>query len=403
MEKRTEPSAVDARMKKDSQPRSQPSIASGIVVAILASAICFGLGELVVRALWKDSIVLFPRYHTAAQYGPVALRRLQPNTVFWHTSVDGSWQFRTNAQGFRDDEDWSIEKPAGQIRVLVLGDSNTQGFEVRQEQTYSAVMQRALRRRGLDAKVMNSGVSGFGTAEELAFLENEGIRFAPDAVVLGFFGNDFEDNVKAGLFALHGGALTQQKDSHLPGVGVLRVINAIPGVSWLSENSYLYALALNTTWEAAKTFLLERSKAELATEYAVPQGEPKAGGDFQLALRLIERMSEFCRSRGIPLIVIDVPLPEHLFPDASTPPSELLAFRSSVPDELVDGFRRASDVYLASGTLLGPWAGVAEIHVPHGYRHIGEFTHLVLGMAAADAVAAALNPNDPQRTSAEIR
>lgn len=390
-------------MRRNSQPGKRPSLVSSILVAIVASAICFGIGEGIVRGLMKDSVVLFPRYHVAAQYGPIALRRLQPNTVFWHTSVDGSWQFRTNAQGFRDDEDWSLEKPAGQLRVLVLGDSNTQGFEVRQEQTYSAVMQRALRRRGLDAKVMNTGISGFGTAEELAFLENEGIRYAPDAVVLGFFGNDFADNVKAGLFALRGGELTQQKDSHLPGVGVLRVINAIPGVSWLSENSYLYALALNTTWEAAKKLLLDRSRAELATEYAVSKEEPKAGTALELTLKLLERMSEFCRSRGIPLIVIDLPHPEHLSTDASTPPSELLAFRSSVPDELVDGFRRASDVYLASGTLLGPWAGVAEIHLPHGYRHIGEFTHLVVGMAAADAVAAALNPDDPRRAAAGIQ
>jgi lysophospholipase L1-like esterase len=366
------------------------SIVSGLTLLFVASLICFGLGEVVVRLLFKQSVVLFPRYHAEAHYGPFTLRHLEPSTRFWHTSPDGSWEFRTNAQGFRDDEDWSVEKPPEQIRVLVLGDSATEGFEARQEQTFSAVMERALRRRGFDAKVLNTGISGFSTAEELAYLENEGIRYAPDAVVLGFFANDFEDNLKAGLFTLKDGSLVQEKTEHIPGVRALAVINAIPGLSWLSQNSYLYSLVLNTVWEAAKRRILQQSRAQFATEYAVPQGEPSGGLETGLTLKLLERMHAFCRSRGIPLIVVDVPHPKHLFLDPSVPQREVMAFRSSVPDELTDEFRRHSDAYLPSVELLAPWAGVAEIHVKHGQRHISELTHLVLGTAAAHAVAAHL-------------
>ena len=366
------------------------SIASGLTLLFVASLTCFGLGEVAVRLLFKQSVVLFPRYHAEAHYGPFTLRHLEPSTRFWHTSPDGSWEFRTNAQGFRDDEDWSAEKPSEQIRVLVLGDSQTEGFEVRQEQTFSAVMERALRRRGFDAKVLNTGISGFSTAEELAYLENEGIRYAPDAVVLGFFANDFEDNLKAGLFTLKDGSLVQEKTEHIPGVRALAAINAIPGSSWLSQNSYLYSLVLNTIWEAAKRRILQQSRAQLATEYAVPQGEPSGGPETRLTLKLLERMHAFCRYRGIPLIVVDVPYPKHLFLDPSAPPSEVMAFLSSVPDELRDEFRRHSDAYLASSELLAPWAGIAEIHAKHGQRHISELTHLVLGTAAADAVAARL-------------
>jgi hypothetical protein len=382
-------------------------IAARLAVALVAFAICFGIGEVAIRLLFRESIVLFPRFHTAAQYGPFELRRLQPDASFWHTSVDGSWQFRTNAQGFRDDEDWSLAKPPGQVRVLVLGDSQTQGFEARQEQTYPAVMERELRRRGFDAKVMNTGVSGFGTAEELVYLENEGIRYAPDVVVLGFFGNDFKDNLKAGLFGLQGDELVQLKTSHAPGVNVLRVVNAIPGLGWLSQNSYLYSLAFNTVWEAAKAQLLARSRVELTTEYAVAQDQPRGAVDTEslLGLKLLERMHAFCRSRGIPLVVLDVPHPDFLSIDPPAPPSAAFTFHSSVPDALVEDFRRYSEAYLSSHTLLDPWVGVAEIHVPHGHRHITEFTHLMLGVAAADAVAALLSaptpaaapPSDPPR------
>lgn len=365
-------------------------IASGLAVALVAFALCFGVGEAVTRFLFGRAIVLFPRHHAEARYGDFALRRLEPNARFWHTSADGSWEFRTNAQGFRDDEDWSLEKPPGQLRVLVLGDSQTQGFEARQEHTFAAVMQRALRRRGLDAKVMNAGVSGFSTAEELVYLENEGIRYAPDAVVLGFFGNDFEDNVKAGLFALRDGELVQAKISHLPGVRALRFVNAVPGLAWLSENSYLYSLAMNTVWEAAKARLLARSRAQLATEYAVEDAGARGDGETRLALALLARMHAFCRSRGIPLIVLDVPHPDVLQLDPSSPPDAAFGFHSSVPDALVAEFEAASDAYLPSQTVLARWTGIAEIHVPHGHRHIGELSHLALGVAAADAVATLL-------------
>ena len=93
----------------------------------------------------KEKIVLFPRYHSDANYGEFTLRRLRPNTTFWHTSIDGNWKFVTNAQGFRDERDFSYAKPPGRLRVLTLGDSHTEGFEVRQTQTYSAVMERFLR------------------------------------------------------------------------------------------------------------------------------------------------------------------------------------------------------------------------------------------------------------------
>ena len=67
-----------------------------------------------------------------------------------------------------------------------MGVSNTQGFEVRQEHTFSAVSERYLRREGTSAEVINAGVSGFSTAEALVLLENEGINDKPDVVVLGF-------------------------------------------------------------------------------------------------------------------------------------------------------------------------------------------------------------------------
>ena len=57
------------------------------------------------------------------------------------------------------------------------------------------------------AEVLNTGVSGFSTAEELAYLENEGLRYSPDVIVVGFFANDYSDNARADLYRLVDGNL----------------------------------------------------------------------------------------------------------------------------------------------------------------------------------------------------
>ena len=156
-----------------------------------------------------------------------------PNAQFTHTSVDGSWDYVINAQGFRDRVNYSYEKPAGTLRVLALGDSHTMGYEVRQDATFSEVVKRRLAAQWGAVEVLNTGVSGYGTAEELAFLENEGLRYDPDVVVLAFFRNDFEDNLKAGLFRLNGEQLIAVKKEHLPGVRIAqsceRDVRAYPG------------------------------------------------------------------------------------------------------------------------------------------------------------------------------
>jgi hypothetical protein len=144
-----------------------PRQLANLALLAVVVALSLGIGEILARVVFKNT-VLFPRYHSAAQYGEYTLRRIRPDTTFWHTSPDGSWEFRINAQGFRDDHDYVHAKPPGTLRILVLGDSHTAGFEVSQEATFPEVAERYLRLRGARAEVLNTGISGFGTAEQLA-------------------------------------------------------------------------------------------------------------------------------------------------------------------------------------------------------------------------------------------
>ncbi len=338
------------------------------VIALVSVFVALLAGEALVRALYKERTVMYPRYHTDYRYGDYTLRGIRPHAEFWHTSVDGSWEFVTNGKGLRDKREFPYAKPAGTLRVLSLGDSHTQGYEVRQDATFSAVLERYLRHHGVRAEVLNAGVSGFSNAEELAYLENEGYKYHPDVVVLGFYANDFEDNLKAGLFALEDGKLVARKKSHIPGVAIQNVIYALPGVGWLSENSYAYSLLFNGVWAYYKEALRVRATSAPADapefEYAVPTKSAYSPYEVALAAALIERMAQFCAAHGMRFILVDIPRPND--------PYQLI---QSIPAGMVKNVEMVS-----SRELLGEFDGVAEMHVPHGHRHISEFTHTLIGV-----------------------
>jgi hypothetical protein len=217
-------------------------------------------------------------------------------------------------------------------------------------------------------QVLNAGVSGFSTAEELVFLENEGIKFDPDFVVLGFYANDFEDNIKAGLFQLGtDGTLSIAKQAHVPGVRAQDLVNAVPMTEWLGENSYFYSMLFNGVYQFFKTRLADDAN-EAVAEYAVPTKTEVSSYESALTVALLERMYEFCRLRGIPLVILDVPR---------------LSSETSMPPELKARIAELSDAYIDSGELLSTYYRVTRLHRPHGSQHITDFSHLILGVAAA--------------------
>jgi lysophospholipase L1-like esterase len=328
--------------------------------------------EVVARWLYADKVVMFPRFHTDAQYGLFTIRRLRPNTTFWHTSVDGRWQFRVNANGFRADQDYSYAKRPGCLRVLCLGDSVTAGFECRQDKTYASVLERYLRKRGYDAEVINAGVSGFGTAEQLVFLENEGIKYRPDVVVVAFYCNDLEDSVKADIFRLKDGQLVTNKFVHIPGVKILNVLNGFPPTRWLSQHSYLYSVLLNGVWEAAKGAAGKKAAKRVTSEFALKQGdEGEALRTYQqeLGAALLKRLYQSCRAVGAKMILLDVPS-LHAKQD----------FVASIPAGRETVFAESADHYISSSDLLADWVGADVFFAPHGHHHPSETTHMLVGV-----------------------
>ena len=101
----------------------------------------------------------------------------------------------TNSLGLRGAE--IGPKPAGVRRVLALGDSFTFGHAVEAAEAWPAVLEGLLNARGGPRyEVVNAGVGGYGTGQELLLYEDLESRVEPDLVVLGFaVVNDVLDNL----------------------------------------------------------------------------------------------------------------------------------------------------------------------------------------------------------------
>jgi acyl-CoA thioesterase-1 len=73
--------------------------------------------------------------------------------------------------------------------VAFLGDSLTSGYRLREEETYPALVARALRARGRPIRVVNAGKSGDTARQGLARLPSV-LRLKPDVVVVALGTND---------------------------------------------------------------------------------------------------------------------------------------------------------------------------------------------------------------------
>jgi lysophospholipase L1-like esterase len=111
----------------------------------------------------------------------------RPNAV--HRFPDSSIGVRTNSAGFRDDE-FVMPKPEGTYRIAVLGDSVTVGWGVTREHTYPHLMEAMFHEAGKRVDVMNLGVMGYNTIQEVETLRVKGLAFAPDLAIVGYVLND---------------------------------------------------------------------------------------------------------------------------------------------------------------------------------------------------------------------
>jgi acyl-CoA thioesterase-1 len=82
--------------------------------------------------------------------------------------------------------------------IVAIGDSMTAGYGVASEFSYPAQLERELKKRGYDYRVINQGVTGSTTIQALSRL-NRALAAQPDIVIIQLGGNDASQGIPRDL------------------------------------------------------------------------------------------------------------------------------------------------------------------------------------------------------------
>jgi lysophospholipase L1-like esterase len=169
-----------------------------VVAALLCAAFACAVLE---GAAWAHQYYKLGGF---ASYQPRHLydfhRFYRVNTVYRSRTV------RVNRAGFRNDEEITLDKPPGVIRIAVMGGSTVWGEDaaapytevIDNQETIPAHLERILNARvgglgmGIRVQVLNAGVVGYLAFQELIHFDHHVSEFKPDLVIVMDGHNDLD-------------------------------------------------------------------------------------------------------------------------------------------------------------------------------------------------------------------
>lgn len=116
--------------------------------------------------------------------------------VRWPEHPDGGFVMATNAQGLREDGPVVVPRPQGLWRVLVVGDSHTDGV-VPNAASFPNLLEAALSAQGAPMELLNAGTGFYGPDQYTRTLAAWG-DLEPSAIIVTLYlGNDPLDTLRA--------------------------------------------------------------------------------------------------------------------------------------------------------------------------------------------------------------
>lgn len=203
-----------------------------------------------------------------------------------------------------------VARVAGKRRIAVLGDSQTWGDGVADDETFVALLD------GGSTEVLSFATPGWGTDQQLLVLDNEAARFAPDVVVLALFiGNDLNDNASRGTFQYPKPYFTLEDGDRLVLHGVpvpySRPMHALNEVyrSLMRHSALLNAIAeiSRKDWSRPATAPDTQPSAALGNSIYVADPTPHDRARFALTSRLLREVVRHVRALGAEPVLLIIP------------------------------------------------------------------------------------------------
>jgi len=302
----------------------------GGLLAGLSMFVGLVIGEVVLALFWPQELGIWATTRDGMIVHAANMKQFSP--TFGHDIV-------TNSAGMRDREH-KIEKRANQFRIMVLGDSFMEAKQVNFEDAFSSVLERTLREiTHRDIEVINAGVSGWGTDDELTYLIREGVKYKPDLVLVAMtLHNDISDNLMEKFHLFQNGGISERPIELTPAVSFL----LLKVKEWLNAHSHLYRLLFRASvmqWAAKEGVALESHVGSLLR--GAPPDSIKRG--WTMTEQLLGKLTRVAHSIGAKVVVVLIPL------------------QAQVSSDLMGPFLQANNLRSEEVNLLQPQETMAKI------------------------------------------
>ncbi len=234
----------------------------------------------------------------------------------------GEVEVRVNERGFRGPV-VPYEKTRGTSRAVYLGDSVAFGYRVaRWEDTYPFVADSLLNSAdSIRVETVNLAVEGYAQWQQAVVLAEEGERYAPDLVVVGFVLNDVTEMFYLSRF---GGSDEGFQLRHSYTSAWDRVLSR-SALVYQIQNVTREIKARRRLGEDVRLGAVRQQALDVETLMRHPdQANVKVAWD--IALSDLQRIIDHCASRRVSVLVVAFPFAAQLSdPDGLSAPQRVLA------------------------------------------------------------------------------
>jgi len=252
---------------------------------------------------------------------PKGIMRLHPTRIYdMAPNVRGGYEgqkFTTNSLGLKDFE--IAPKTADTFRVICVGDSMTAGFRLSIENSYPKKLEQCLRNRHPEAsvEVINFGVNGYGTLQELSRMREKGYALDPDLVILQIYPeNDVPGNLR--MVGKHMRSTHVERHEQLDEM-LAQLTFARRCKNFLRRYSHAVVL-VDKRWRILKQRLAQHTAiAQREPKYPVVPGRPwsletslkeyypELEEGWQITENAVRELRDECRARRIVLHAFVIP------------------------------------------------------------------------------------------------
>jgi lysophospholipase L1-like esterase len=279
-----------------------------LALALGALLVALLLAEVVVRIVMDEP----PGHHHRlfCEFDPELGWRKVRNGSGRHVTAEYDVTERFDAEGLRG-PGFSVPKPPGRKRILLLGDSFVEGYTVAFEDTVGEVIARET-----GVEVVNGGTGGYSTDQELLFFERDGRRYEPDVTILFFYVNDVWFNAQDRYWR---GAKPRFRVADDGGLELVRRTLPPPKFrrtagAWFEKHSYLIRLVRTV----ARNLEDHEATAPPFRVYRKNRA-PEIDAAWRLTERLLEEVARRVRATGSAFVLVLVPPIFRVHDDAPRP------------------------------------------------------------------------------------